>query len=91
MKLILLLITLLYCTVTAEAKCERNSSIDIKTYKIDLDLDPRLRFNQVTSDFRADVLLLFESEKYIVLHSQNKFVGDNSNKLKSIIKEKNRS
>jgi hypothetical protein len=76
MKLILMFIPLLYCTVTAEAKCERNNSIGIKTYRIDLDLDPKLRFDQVTSDFRSDVLLLFESEKYIVLHSQNKFVGD---------------
>ena len=73
MKLILLLIiTSVLCTITAEAKCERNSSIGIRTYKIDLDLEPRLRFNQVTSDFRADVLLLFESEKYILCVIVNK-------------------
>jgi hypothetical protein len=46
-----------------DAKCERNNSISVKTFKINLDLHPSMRFNEVSKHFKEEILTLFESEK----------------------------
>ena len=44
-------------------KCQSNSQIQVKTYKIDLDAAPADRFTQVIKDFKQEILALFESER----------------------------
>jgi hypothetical protein len=49
--------------ICIEAKCQKNSTIDLKTYIIDLDLPPRERFKQVVIDFQDHIWDWFAAEK----------------------------
>lgn len=49
-----------------ESKCERNSTVDVKTYVINLDLPPRERYKQVVTDHKLYIWEWFSAEKYIV-------------------------
>ncbi len=61
--ILLVLIQAILLLTLIDAKCERKNLKDIKTYKIDLNLHPSIRFNQVTTDFKEEILALFDSEK----------------------------
>lgn len=48
----------------ADGKCERTSQMSVRTYKIDLDVAPADRFTEVIRDFKQEILVLFESERF---------------------------
>lgn len=45
------------------AKCERNATTHLKTYKINLDNHPSERFDEVLNDFKPQVITWINKEK----------------------------
>ena len=49
-----------------EAKCERQSMFEPKTYVIDLDKSPNERFKEVVTAFKEPMLKWIAAEKYSI-------------------------
>ena len=47
-------------------ECSKNSTLDVKTYVIDLDKPARDHFKEVVHDFKDQIWYWFKSEKYIM-------------------------
>ena len=48
-------------------ECSKNSTLDVKTYVIDLDKPAKEHFKQVVSDFAPQIWDWFKSEKYKII------------------------
>ena len=51
----------------------KNSTLDVKTYVIDLDKPAKEHFKQVVSDFAPQIWDWFKSEKYKIIIKSNQF------------------
>ena len=60
-KLAFALVFLIY-SVSADS-CQNNKPSTLKTYTINLDLDPYLRFQQVATDFKDGIVELVNAQK----------------------------
>jgi hypothetical protein len=63
-KLTIILILTFY-TYSVHADCTSSKPNTLKTYNIDLDQDPHLRFQEVATDFKDGILELVNAQKSV--------------------------
>ena len=61
--IVLSVLCLSLCTSLVVCKCERDKPTNLKTYIIDLDKAPTERFDEVTNDFKQQIISWINAEK----------------------------
>lgn len=64
MKFLIAIFLVCTCTIRlVELKCVKKTSINVKTYKINLDLPAAERFVETSADFKQEIKALVDAQK----------------------------